>query len=138
MSAKKKHSKHTVTVHVSPGWAPEDWKRFVELPYFTATWAKLGLNDEDLRSLQIMLTVAPTSGTVVAGTGGLRKLRFARAGSGRGKSGGFRIGYVYFEEYGVIGLLIVYAKVAQSTIAAAQKRQIKHAIERLRDWIAAN
>ncbi len=133
MPSGKEHS--TVTVAVS-SWVAEDWKRFVELPYFRAKWLHLGLDDDDLRSLQIGLTVTPTRWPVFGGTGGLRKMRFASPKSNRGKSDSFRVGYVYFEEFGVIGLIAVYAKKDQATIPAAQKAQIKRAIDQLRNWVA--
>lgn len=135
---KKDHSTQAVNVHLSTGWVPEDWKRFVELPYFTAKWKALRLNDDDLRALQIILTALPEKSPVVKGTGGLRKCRFARANSNAGKSGGYRIGYVYFEEFGVIGLIAVYSKKDQDDIPAAQRPLIKEAIKRLREWVAKN
>jgi len=134
----KDHSTHKVNVNVPEGWQVEDWKRFVELPYFRAKWIHLGLNDEDLRALQVGLTTSPQRWPVVGGTGGLRKMRFASPRSNRGKSGSYRIGYVYFEEFGVIGLISVYAKNDQANIPAAQKAQIKKAIDQLRDWVENN
>ena len=136
MASGKEHS--TVTVRVSAGWVAEDWKRFVELPYFRAKWLHLGLGDEDLRALQIGLTVAATRWPVVGGTGGLRKMRFAPVKANRGKRGAFLIGYVYFEEFGVIRLIAVYAKKDHASIPARQKAQIKKAIEQLRDWISGS
>ena len=110
--------------------------RFVEIPYFRKKWLSLDLNDDDLRALQICLTTSPASFPVVAGTGGLRKARFSKVDSNRGKSGYYRIGFVYFEEFGVIGLIAVYAKNDQSTIPVTQKTQIKDAIEKLRKRVA--
>src|SRR5258706_9819388 len=92
------------------GLVAEDWARFIELPYFVNKWQHLGLDDNDLRALQVLLTVQPKLAPIMEGTGGLRKLRFARSGEGRGKSGSFRIGYAYFEDFGVVALMAVYAK----------------------------
>src|SRR5258706_7947591 len=116
MASRKKHSTHTHNVRARTDEPLNDWKRFVEIPYFQAKWKNLGLNDDDLRALQIMLTASPERWPVIAGTGGLRKVRFARVKSSRGKSGSYRVGYVYFEEFGVIGLIAVYAKKDQATI----------------------
>ena len=93
----------THKIKAALGMIAEDWARFIELPYFVNKWRHLGLDDNDLRALQVLLTVQPKLAPVMEGTGGLRKLRFARTGRGRGKSGSFRIGYVYFEELGGIG-----------------------------------
>jgi len=134
----KKHSTHTLNVTAHTEEPLDDWKRFVEIPYFQTKWKSLGLTDDDLRALQLMLTASPQRFPVIAGTGGLRKVRFARVKSSRGKSGSFRIGYVYFEEFGVIGLIAVYAKKDQATIPPSQKPAIKQAIQALRDWVAKN
>src|SRR5207253_3211490 len=98
----------THKVKAPAGLVAEDWGRFIELPYFVNKWQHLGLNDNDLRALQVLLTVQPKLGQVMEGTGGLRKLRFARSGGGRGKSGSFRIGYVYFEDFQVVALVTIY------------------------------
>ncbi|HEY7117367.1 MAG TPA: hypothetical protein VH475_12315 [Tepidisphaeraceae bacterium] len=100
MPSPKKHSTDDIIVHVTATGPLEDWKRFIELPYFRAKWIHLGLTDDDLRALQLALTAAPDRWPVVSGTGGLRKVRFAKSKSNRGKSGSFRIRYVYFEEFG--------------------------------------
>jgi hypothetical protein len=70
------------------------------------------------------------------GTGGLRKLRFARSSGGRGKSGSFRIGYVYFEDFQVIALVTVYAKKDQGNLSGAEKKAVKKLIEAVREWIS--
>src|SRR2546422_11337974 len=110
----------TLKVKAPLGIVAEDWASFIEIPYFVNKWQHLGLDDNDLRALQILLTVQPKLAPVMQGTGGLRKLRFARTVGGRGKSGSFRIGYVYFEELGIIGLLAVYAKNDQANLSRAE------------------
>lgn len=75
----------------------------------------------------------PKGSPVISGTGGLRKVRFARRG--QGKRGGYRIGYVYFEAYGTIALLAVYAKNDQADIPMAQRAAIKKGIENMLKWI---
>jgi hypothetical protein len=115
----------------------EDWKRFVEIPYFRAKWKSLRLSDDDLNALQIMIMIKPKESPVIKERGGLRKCRFSPPGSGKGKSGSYRIGYVYFEEFGVIALLAVYAKADQAEISMAQRAEIKKLIRRLFDWLAA-
>ena len=53
-----------------------------------------------MKSLQEELTVNPSKGDVIQGTGGLRKIRFAF--ENRGKSGSVRVCYVDFVVYGRI------------------------------------
>lgn len=44
-------------------------RTFIEVPLFTKRWREIGLNDSELRSLQIMLLKDPESGPVMEGTG---------------------------------------------------------------------
>lgn len=115
---------------------PQDWKLFVELPYFQAKWASLGLNDVDLRSLQLMLTADPVRGPLMRGTGGLRKVRFRSERSNVGKSGSYRVGYAYFAEHGVIALIAVFAKKDQGNFSAVDRQEIKRLIEQLNEWVS--
>lgn len=64
---------------------------FIETPVFTAQIKAL-VSDEDHAALQCELTADPEAGDVIAGTGGLRKIRMAA--KGKGKRGGARV--IYF------------------------------------------
>src|SRR5262249_17289118 len=75
---------------------PTDWPEFIELPGFTRAWVALGLYGGDLRALQAAILNGPERHPVVSGTGGLRKLRFARPGERRGKSGAHRVSYACY------------------------------------------
>ena len=63
---------------------------FVELPAFERYRADY-LTDEAYRCLQNELLAAPDCGDLIAGTGGLRKLRQPDASRGKGKRGGLRV-----------------------------------------------
>ena len=52
-------------------------RTFIEVPLFTKRWKEIGLSDDDLLALQVMLLKNPESGPVMEGTGGIRKVRFA-------------------------------------------------------------
>lgn len=135
MRCPKNHTNETFAViHPPTMRSMEDWKRWVLLPYFDRRWRELGLDDDDLNALQIMVMIQPKSFPIVPGTGGLRKARFAR--KGQGKSGGYRVGFAYFEEYGVIAAIAVYAKKDEADIPAAQRAVIKELIGRLERWLA--
>ena len=69
----------------------DNWPEFIELPGFSRAWASLGLSDDDLTTLQAAILDGPNCHPVVSGTGGLRKIRFARPGKGRGKSSSYRV-----------------------------------------------
>ena len=68
-------------------------RTFIYLHGFVAQWNQLRLNDDDLRELEQSIMNNPAAGDVIAGTGGLRKLRFAPKRWRRGKRGTLRIGY---------------------------------------------
>jgi hypothetical protein len=101
-----------------------EWPKFVELPGFTRAWMSLGLGDDELRSLQAAILGRPLDHPVIAGTGGLRKIRFARPGRGRGKSGAYRACYACFLDNGVVVLAMVYGKSEQADLTGEQRRSI--------------
>ena len=103
---------------------PSEWPRFIELPGFTRAWTSLGLSDSDLTTLQTAILDGPNRHPVVPGTGGLRKIRFARPGEGRGKSGSYRACYACFLDNGVVVLAMVYGKGEQPDLTMAQRRSI--------------
>ena len=45
-------------------------RTFIEIPLFTKRWKEIGLGEDELRALQIMLLKNPESGPVMEGTGG--------------------------------------------------------------------
>jgi hypothetical protein len=91
-------------------------RTFIELPAFTR-YAADYLDDDEMAELQRSIDNNPTAGVVVPGTGGVRKLRWSRTGTG--KRGGLRILYYVQDAQGRIWLLTVYAKSARENIAAS-------------------
>jgi hypothetical protein len=79
--------------------------------------------------LERELTDTPDIGPVIAGTGGLRKLRFSPPGSGRGKSGAYRICYAYFPAFGTISLFVAFGKNEQSNLSPDQARATVEALK---------
>jgi hypothetical protein len=66
---------------------------FIQLSGFVSEWKRFRLDGEDLRDLERSLLARPDAGAVMAGTGGLRKVRFAPPSRHSGKSGAYRVGY---------------------------------------------
>jgi mRNA-degrading endonuclease RelE of RelBE toxin-antitoxin system len=108
--------------------------RFIHLTPFDRKWDALGLDDDDLRALQILIVDGPDRAPVVRNSGGLRKIRLARRGA-RGKSGGFRIGYAYFPDNQIVLLITVYAKNDQSDLSAADRKAIARIIGLIREQL---
>jgi hypothetical protein len=102
---------------------------FVQLSRFAARWAQLRLTDEDLQALEQMLMRNPGAGAVVAGTGGLRKVRFAPPSRHVGKRGAFRVGYAYFRSADAVYLLAIYPKNEQANLTASEKAEARMLIE---------
>ena len=100
--------------------------RFVETPVFTAEIRK-HLSAEEYRQLQIALLLRPAQGTVIRGSGGLRKVRWGAKGSG--KRGGLRV--IYYWDAGAkwFYMLFVYAKNEQGDLTAAQVRLLRRLVE---------
>jgi len=90
-------------------------------PSFASKWKRLGLTDTDLRDHERALLSNLSAGAVVAGTGGVRKIRFAPALGGRGKSGAYRVCYGHFPVYSRMFLFILFAKNEQANLTASQK-----------------
>lgn len=102
---------------------------FIETPVFTRQILEL-VDDETYRKLQEDLTLHPDAGAVIAGTGGVRKIRIAA--NGHGKRGGARVIYYYFTSASQIAFLLAYDKAGQEDLTADQKKALRHVIENWR------
>jgi hypothetical protein len=120
------HHKEQITVSFHPRglFHPADWLRFILLTPFDARWKKLQLNDDDLRALQVCIMTDPTGAPVVAGTRGLRKLRFARQDSNQSKRESFRICYSYFPDFQIVILVTLFSKNEKSNLNSNDKKAI--------------
>lgn len=107
-------------------------REFIHGKKFDEQWQLLGFNDDDLKELQNILLINPKIGSVVQGTGRLRKMRYARGN--RGKSHSARVCYVDFEIYGKIFLIMVFAKNEMENLSNAEKNTIKAMIERIEKY----
>jgi hypothetical protein len=64
----------------------------------------------------------PEAGDVIPETGGLRKVRWGRQGSG--KRGGVRVVYYYYDMDLPLYLITVYAKAAREDLSPDEKRTL--------------
>ena len=99
--------------------------RFVETPVFTAVLQR-HLEDESYRQLQIAPMLRPEQGPVIRGSGGLRKVRWAKAGGG--KRGGLRVIYYWAPGEQALYMLYAYTKSEQGDLTAAQTRQLSRVV----------
>jgi len=113
--------------------ARNGFKNFIQSRAFSFDWDRLGLRDPDLQRLETLLRGNPLAGTVIQGTSGVRKLRFAKERAG--KSGGYRIFYRYFPEYRVFFLALVISKHEDRNISASAKFGLKTLISEIRSLL---
>ena len=99
----------------------------IETPVFSRKVEDL-LSDNEREDFAVFISQNPTAGSVVRGSGGVRKVRWVRPGTG--KSGGVRVIYYNQLQHEEIWLLTLYAKNERSTIPAHELKLIKEAIER--------
>ena len=97
---------------------------FVELPPF-ARYRQDYLSDDRYREFQEMLLENPEAGDVIEGTGGLRKVRFADAARGKGKRGGLRVIYYWWQPGSQFWLYTLYNKDELDDLTPAQKKILK-------------
>ena len=98
-------------------------RTFVETKEFQSRWNGLGMTEDDLRELQNYLLEHPEIAPVIQGTGGVRKLRWAR--EGRGKSGSLRTIYLDMRASGLIYLITVFGKDEKDNLSSEEKQAIK-------------
>jgi hypothetical protein len=91
---------------------------FIETPIFTADVCAL-LSDEEYASLQQHLVAMPNAGAVIAGTGGLRKIRWSVAG--KGKRGGTRVIYYHVVAQAQIRMILIYRKGVKDDLTPKEK-----------------
>lgn len=102
----------------------------IETSVFTRRIKEL-MADDEYKELQEALLKRPDMGSLIQGTGGLRKVRWKL--EGRGKSGGVRAIYYWMTKDENIYMLYVYPKNEQEDLTAEQKKALKLIVERWSD-----
>lgn len=98
----------------------------VESPIFQRVWPRYW--DEDERAeFAAFIALNADAGSVIRGSGGVRKVRWAREGTG--KSGGVRIIYLTRNEAGEVYLLTLYAKSESENLSLNTLKEICRALE---------
>lgn len=69
------------------------------------------------------------AGALMPGTGGLRKLRFADERRGKGKRGGLRVIYYWWDAGFEFWLFAIYDKDEKSDLTKAQRETLKRMIK---------
>jgi len=101
---------------------------FIELPPFERRRQSY-LNDETFREFQKMLMKNQEFGDVIEGTGGLRKVRYADEKRGKGKRGGLRVIYYWWQPGKQFWLFTVYNKDEMNDLTAEQRKVLKELLK---------
>ncbi|CAJ0772197.1 MAG: toxin [Ralstonia sp.] len=102
---------------------------FIELPPFQRLREHY-LSDDEYRALQYTLLAQPDAGDVIKGTGGLRKIRFSDKRRGKGKRGGLRVIYYYWNPGGQFWMFTVYDKDEVSDLSSDERKVLAQLLER--------
>ena len=94
---------------------------YIETPEFVRKYDRIA-SQEEMINLQRELIADPMKGSLVQGTGGVRKIRMRL--QGRGKSGGARIIYYFVDLRGEIWLLDVYLKSDKDNLTSSEKQKL--------------
>jgi hypothetical protein len=97
-----------------------------ETPTFVAEAAKLWSTEERLEFFA-WIANDPNAGTVIPGSGGCRKVRWAR--QGMGKQGGTRVIYFVHLSASELCMLLVYPKAARDNIPGHLLKEVRKEIE---------
>jgi hypothetical protein len=80
------------------------------------------LSVDEHEEVLFYLALHPLTGDEIPGTGGVRKMRFAARG--KGKSGGVRVIYYFFDEVNSLYAIFLYGKQEQANLTPQQKSEV--------------
>lgn len=98
----------------------------VETPLFQKHWP-LYWTEEERGEFAAYIAEFPGAGVVVPHSGGIRKIRWRRAGTG--KSGGVRVIYFTRTSEEEVVLLLMYAKAKTDNITGPKLKEIRRVLE---------
>lgn len=80
------------------------------------------LDEEERNNIIDYLAVNPKAGKIMKGTGGIRKIRWAR--KGKGKSGGVRVIYYFYDNTMPLFLLTMFGKNEKENLSKAERNKL--------------
>jgi hypothetical protein len=94
---------------------------------FGAQAQRAGVSEEELKEICDFIANDPQSGSVIAGTGGARKVRHSKKQSG--KSGGWRTIHYWGGDDIPIFLLSIYDKSQKDNLSQQEKNNLKELLQ---------
>lgn len=102
-----------------------------EMPEYIRCAARL-LSESERRDVIDHLAAQPRAGDLIQGTGGIRKLRWARGG--RGKSGGVRVIYYFHSDRIPLYLLTVFGKGEKVDLSKGERNELAKLVDVLKRY----
>lgn len=103
--------------------------RIVRLKPYLRAMRGMGLDDRAMRDIEATILAAPEAHPMIKGLRGVRKMRFARPGTG--KSGGGRAIYYVASRGELLAMLTAYPKNEKDDLTSGDRKAILRAIEAL-------
>ena len=98
----------------------------VESPIFQKLWP-LYWDEDERAEFAAFIAGNPEAGDVIRGSGGVRKVRWSRPGTG--KSSGVRVVYLLRTPQGEVYLLTLFAKSVRGNLPTATLKEIRRVLE---------
>jgi len=102
----------------------------VETRHYMARAEKI-LSDAERHEFINVIASQPLSGVLLVGTGGIRKMRFARGA--RGKSAGVRVIYFVHDLEHPIFLLEIFAKNEKANLSSAERNALADFVQQIKE-----
>ena len=103
---------------------------FIETPNFTKQIKSL-IADDAYAEFQQELSADPEQGDLIGGSGGVRKVRWAKENTG--KSSGIRVIYYYVNAKGQIYMFMAYPKSVKDDLTDQEIAILRKAVEMLKN-----
>jgi hypothetical protein len=84
---------------------------------------RLGIGEDERHRIHTAIAQDPMAGSLIPGTGGARKLRFRRPGTG--KRGGYRVVTYFAADDVPVFLLEIFAKGERVDLTKAERNELK-------------
>lgn len=107
-----------------------NWISIVETSAFIKRAEKI-VTDDELDNIKELLAENPEIGDLIRGSGGIRKVRVAA--QQKGKSGGARVIYYFYNETIPLFLLDIYAKSEKIDLKKTELEALRKITEKIRD-----
>ncbi|MBP5494240.1 MAG: addiction module toxin RelE [Lachnospiraceae bacterium] len=104
------------------------FRTFIQTQEFSRKWDNLGLNDDDLRLLELDIINNMDKYPRIRGTGGLQKARMPL--ENKGKSGGARVCFADFAFAETTYLITIYGK--KDNLSKEERNAIRKAMDFLK------